>query len=1192
MKRLITRQFVQLGLVGLLAWLGLSGRALAQQEVETARRYLANNAAKQGITSADVEQSTVSSAYLSPTTGWYHVYFNQAVQQIDVHNRLLNVVVKGDQVAYATNNYVPSVLSVPQVGSLKSRIDPLVALQLAATNVGFTVENLAGLQEVSSQQLADGTLTKRQYAVPALSADNVDVKLYWLPQTVTVQTGKVVDKLVLVWQVRFLTKDGKAAWNIHVSAATGEVVRKVDEMIRCNFGTPEHTTAPHVCSGNAATFGLLKRPFAANSYTVFDYPLEAPTFGGRSVSTNPYARFAPAGTGPGATNGWHNDGSTTYTTTRGNNVWAQEDTNADNLPGNSPSSATLEFDHPYTFGMNTAAGNQNAAITNLFYWNNLLHDVLWRYGFDEPSGNFQQSNLGRGGVDGDYVVADAQDGSGYNNANFAASPDGNRGRMQMYLWNYSNDYQADSDFDNGIIAHEYGHGWSMRLTGGPATTSCLQNLEQGGEGWSDYLALMLTTNWASLSPTLASANLPRGIGTYALGQSTTGAGIRPYRYSYDMANVNAPVTYARVADYAVPHGIGSIWATMLWDMTWAIIMQDGRIEADIYTTPSSVTAMRGNIAALKLVNEGLRLQPCSPSFVQARDAILQADQLLFGGRYRCAIGQAFARRGLGANASTGASSDDRLVTEDFTPIGGVGLSSPTTTTACSGAPFVYTAATGVAGVTFSWNRPAVTGISNASASGGTATVNESLINTSNVPITVIYYFTGTPDPCAGAAGIPQPVSVVVYPQVTPLVSSYTVAQNATVPSGQGLRVRPFTVSSLADVLSPTSGTYVRGSGDNTTTYAPGTSVYYRSYTFVAPVSGPVTFEVTSATFTANDNDTYMSLYQTAFDPASPAANFLRGDDDSGTGTLSLLTHSLTQGSTYVLVVAAFNANVTGLFQLQANYPVFEPTQANSVDGVILSSSGTYNRPGGGNTTVYYASGTPTYYKSYTVVAPTSGPVTFELTAASLNDSYNDTYMALYQTSFNAASPELNFLHADDDDGVGVLSKITHTLTQGATYVVVVTTYESGVTGTFTLQSSQSLFPAGNSIGWFKNPVGGQPLATGYVFNPVGVAGSGIPNTATPGTTTFYVSRTDSPTCRSATTFTIGSTTVESVQVGAWNVPGTWTCNCIPDNTMPVRILNTHTVTIPDAYTGQAKSIQFVGNGSVRMLGTGKVKLGN
>lgn len=60
----------------------------------------------------------------------------------------------------------------------------------------------------------------------------------------------------------------------------------------------------------------------------------------------------------------------------------------------------------------------NLTITQLFYTSNVYHDLTYRYGFDEKSGNFQQHNFGRGGREGDGVIANAQDGSGYNNANF------------------------------------------------------------------------------------------------------------------------------------------------------------------------------------------------------------------------------------------------------------------------------------------------------------------------------------------------------------------------------------------------------------------------------------------------------------------------------------------------------------------------------------------------------------------------------------------------------------------------------------------------------------------------------------------------------------------------------------------------------------------------------------------------------
>ena len=86
------------------------------------------------------------------------------------------------------------------------------------------------------------------------------------------------------------------------------------------------------------------------------------------------------------------------------------------------------------------------------------------YGFTETARNYQNDNMGRGGNQGDYVLAEAQDGSGTNNANFSSGADGTRGRMQMYLWTAPTP-DRDGDVDNGIIVHEYTHGISNRMTG-------------------------------------------------------------------------------------------------------------------------------------------------------------------------------------------------------------------------------------------------------------------------------------------------------------------------------------------------------------------------------------------------------------------------------------------------------------------------------------------------------------------------------------------------------------------------------------------------------------------------------------------------------------------------------------------------------------------------------------------------------
>ena len=90
-------------------------------------------------------------------------------------------------------------------------------------------------------------------------------------------------------------------------------------------------------------------------------------------------------------------------------------------PGTDPDGgAGLDFDFPLDLGARPL-DSRDAAVTNLFYWNNIIHDVLDAYGFDAAAGNFQVNNYGGGGLGGDDVRAEAQDGSGRNNANFGTT---------------------------------------------------------------------------------------------------------------------------------------------------------------------------------------------------------------------------------------------------------------------------------------------------------------------------------------------------------------------------------------------------------------------------------------------------------------------------------------------------------------------------------------------------------------------------------------------------------------------------------------------------------------------------------------------------------------------------------------------------------------------------------------------------
>src|SRR4028119_320792 len=150
-------------------------------------------------------------------------------------------------------------------------------------------------------------------------------------------------------------------------------------------------------------------------------PLESPTGGSSPGVWNPADALAPPF-------GWHDTNGAAgaeYTRTRGNNVHAYTDVDANNAvdTGSDPDGgANLQFD--YAFDPTKAPEfYRPSAVVNLFYWNNIVHDVFYQYGFNEAAGNFQTNNYGKGGAGNDYVQAEAQDGNGTNNANFGTPPD-------------------------------------------------------------------------------------------------------------------------------------------------------------------------------------------------------------------------------------------------------------------------------------------------------------------------------------------------------------------------------------------------------------------------------------------------------------------------------------------------------------------------------------------------------------------------------------------------------------------------------------------------------------------------------------------------------------------------------------------------------------------------------------------------
>jgi extracellular elastinolytic metalloproteinase len=918
-----------------------------------------------------------------------HVWIQQSTNNIYLYNVIIGIHINKDgQVVHSSGKFIDKVDE--KINSLDYRINMTNSVMISA--------------KLMSENKWNGTVNKKNkiengYFVfeplAGLTNDPVKVrKFYFYDET--------KDKLRIGYEVTLENDDHSNSFSYHIDGVTGELINKIDNVIHCQFENqlskseiikkalgdsilPPNTIRFRNNNSNNNNNDRLDNTnntdaiiSETSSYNVFPYFVEAPSFDSRQIISNPFDVVA-------SPYGWHDTngaaGAESNLTT-GNNVDAYVDKIiTPSINNNAPDAqyprpdggASLNFNFPLdltqrtdTFGTTVTNNNYKAVVTQLFYTCNIVHDIMYKFGFIESTRNFQRNNYGRGGVANDFVKAEALDGSGTNNANFSSGTDGSSGRMQMYMFDapldrplliinapqsikdtvtetaraqfgpcnynvtgtcaivndgsvnptyacspiinasqingkiaivdrndcsfyskvlkcqqsgaigviicnrvdsligamsftgvdaitipsmlvtksvgdilknninnglnvtlYNNDpnecdnvtvVNINGALDNGVVIHEYGHGISNRLTG--SGSNCLSNLEQGGEGWSDFFTLALTHKAGD------TRNTPRGIGTFTNSEATTGSGIRTYQYTTDMA-VN-PWTYADVAtmpetpitnsageitgyvpNSAQVHVLGELLAVTLWDLYWNLIDVYG-YNSNLYLGTSGTS---GNSKAISLVTKGLTLQGCSPGYINVRDGILKADSILFNKANTCLIWSTFARRGMGFSALQGSSNNCNDQTAAFnlppscntTPTATASFTA-SDTTVCVGGSLTFTnTSTASSGSPDSvkWTIPG--GVPGTSTSATTVTPTFSTAGT--YVVSLIAYKSGN-------ASVAATKSIRVKPLPTLSVTSPAICSgNTAQPIASGNSTSYSWTGGLAAVANPTTGVLT-----TTTTY--------------------------------------------------------------------------------------------------------------------------------------------------------------------------------------------------------------------------------------------------------------------------------------------------------------------------------------------------------------------------------------
>ena len=589
-----------------------------------------------------LDQARVKQQFTMPHNGLRTVVWQQEVDGIPVFEAvLISHTSRRGELVNLSDQFLPDPTAAVERGG-QNRADLGASLSVSARRAvaiaaGQIGERLSEEQveaaEASNPNPPVSDPVKRQAFRASVLKAEAEAKLVWLPMN--------PEQLRLCWDVLLTGRTHAEMFRVLVDAQTGQPLLR-----RC---LTEHISD--------ATY----RVFTSDSPSPFSPGYPTPTSNQPPLVSRTLLTISALHTNA-SPSGWINDG---VNETRGNNVDAHTDLNADDQPDlpRPQGSPFRVFDFSLDPG-NEPSTYRDAAVVQLFYWCNWMHDQLYDLGFTEAAGNFQNDNFGRGGLGNDAVQADAQDGGGFNNSDFSTPPDGTPGRMQMYVFNGPTPAR-DGDLDAEIILHEYTHGLSNRRVGGGLGIS-LRQARGMGEGWSDFYALSLLSDPGdNVDGVYALA----AYSAYRLGGLTQNYyfGIRRYPYCTDLRK--NPLTFkdidpTQAGSYAgIPrnpvigtaaddvHNMGEVWCIALWDARANLIRKYG------WTA--------GNRLILQLVTDGMALSPPNPNYLQARDAILQADRLDSDGANQTELWNAFAKRGMGSEATCPGSAATAGVQESF-----------------------------------------------------------------------------------------------------------------------------------------------------------------------------------------------------------------------------------------------------------------------------------------------------------------------------------------------------------------------------------------------------------------------------------------------------------------------------------------------------------------------------------------------
>ncbi len=412
-----------------------------------------------------------------------------------------------------------------------------------------------------------------------------------------------------------------------------------------------------------------------------------------------------------------------------------------------------------------------------------------------------------------------------------------------------------------------------------------------------------------------------------------------------------------------------------------------------------------------------------------------------------------------------------------------------TTITCSDVPFAVTPSGVAANTNYSWTAPTGTGFTGGSAqTSWLPSISQTLTTTTTNPATAVY--TVIPK-TGGCVGPPFTVTVILYPMTLSVSGAGTFCENTTLTASGGIGGTIYfqgTTSGGTSTANPSSSQVVNTSDTYYFRAQSAGGCWSQEVGATVIINKPTTQGVSicpngAGVFTASSTCLLGSSTNAGKFPGigtnqagigttdwQNPNSILSNDDTRASVTLSKnqISHYL-QATQYGFNIPA-NSVISGI-----QVTIGRHSSGNNIRDFVVSllKAGTVTGNNYAVTTANIPNGTET--------AKTYGDITNLWGTSWTSDDINNTNFGV---AFSLESSDNN-------------------RTVNVDYISISVTYT----------------PPGD-LNWYTASSGGVLIGTGSPFNPVGIAGSGLPDTQTPGTYHFWAECSTVPGCRAATGFII------------------------------------------------------------------------